>query len=304
MKNKIEVSIIIPFYGKCSILKETLSSLNKQSDKNFEVILIDDESPDSAEKLALDYKNEINLSYHRIVNKGRSGARNFGINLANSDYLIFLDADMLVEEDWIKKIKQHINLHPNSVLVVEGYRNPKHAITSFYKYIIAIEKTWKTSNLNSYKIDYKNFKFTACNLLFPKNKIIELKGFNEIFIDGEDFDLGIRTLNNNIDIFSDPSIISYHNDWPTLSNFIMRQNQYNKGVFNLIKYHPEYTQYFPNSKTTPLDLIKKKITSLLSIIINPITLNESFILEYLPYKISFFFYRLTISSLIKQIDEN
>lgn len=88
------VSIIIPIYNVESFLKDCIDSVLMQTFKDFEILLIDDGSTDSSGKLC----DEIALKDSRIrvfhkSNGGLSSARNYGIDKALSEYIIFLDSD-------------------------------------------------------------------------------------------------------------------------------------------------------------------------------------------------------------------
>ena len=100
--NKL-VSVIIPCYNGEKYLSETIESVFKQSYANFEIILINDGSTDQTEKIASLYIPDKRFSYINQANKGVSVSRNKGLDLAKGEYIIFLDADDLLEIDFIKK---------------------------------------------------------------------------------------------------------------------------------------------------------------------------------------------------------
>lgn len=94
-----KLSIIIPMYNVEQYLHKCISSIYKQGlDENeFEVILVDDGSPDKSFDTALSLtQDNSNVRIIRQSNKGLGGARNTGILNAKGEYLLFLDAD-----DWI-----------------------------------------------------------------------------------------------------------------------------------------------------------------------------------------------------------
>ena len=94
----IEVSIIIPFYNKIGLLKKALSSINKQSYTNYEVIIVNDNNIIKN----LSYLKKIKDRKIKIIfNKKNLGAglsRNKGIQNARGDYIAFLDSD----DTWYK----------------------------------------------------------------------------------------------------------------------------------------------------------------------------------------------------------
>lgn len=87
------VSVIIPAYQAAAYIGQTLQSVFAQTYPSFEVILINDGSPDTEEfeRAIAGYRERI--SYLQQENRGPSAARNAGIRLARGEYLAFLDAD-------------------------------------------------------------------------------------------------------------------------------------------------------------------------------------------------------------------
>jgi hypothetical protein len=87
------VSVIIPAYMAAAYIHETLESVFRQTYRNFEVILVNDGSPDTEdfERAIGSYRDRI--IYVRQENGGPSAARNTGIRHARGEYLAFLDSD-------------------------------------------------------------------------------------------------------------------------------------------------------------------------------------------------------------------
>ncbi|MEJ4087309.1 glycosyltransferase family 2 protein [Galbibacter orientalis] len=95
MENSFEVSIITPVYNSSSFLKDNIESLQKQTFKNYEHILIDDCSSDSSVEMIENYaKIDNRIKLIRLdKNSGAGVARNTGIKAAIGRYISFLDAD-------------------------------------------------------------------------------------------------------------------------------------------------------------------------------------------------------------------
>lgn len=97
-----KVSIIIPCYNASEFIKETLQSIFLQSHRNYEIIIVDDGSSDTSKEIISEIK-EHPLTYIFQENQGVSAARNKGLSHANGDYYLFLDADDLLETDFLKQ---------------------------------------------------------------------------------------------------------------------------------------------------------------------------------------------------------
>ena len=87
------VSVIIPAYNSAAHIRETLESVLSQTYHNFEVILINDGSPDTEEFERAIARYRDRIVYIRQENGGPSAARNAGIRRARGEYLAFLDSD-------------------------------------------------------------------------------------------------------------------------------------------------------------------------------------------------------------------
>lgn len=93
MSTRPFVSIIIPAFNVSDYISDTLQSVFEQTFTNYEVILINDGSPDTAKLRAAISSYWDRISYWEQENKGLSGARNKGIELASGNLIAFLDGD-------------------------------------------------------------------------------------------------------------------------------------------------------------------------------------------------------------------
>lgn len=121
------VSIIIPYFKKKEFIAETLNSIDKQSYKNYEIIIIyDDESQNDLKYLKELVKD--NKKIKILINKKKSGAgisRNYGIDNANGELIAFLDADDYWHSEKLsKQIKfmtsENINFSHTSYFIVDN----------------------------------------------------------------------------------------------------------------------------------------------------------------------------------------
>ena len=112
-----QVSVIIPAYNVAPYIAETLKSVFAQTKPAFEVIVVNDGSPDT-EKLedALEpFRNRI--LYLKQENRGLSGARNTGIRAAKGDLIALLDGDDLWMPEYIETQTEFLRRHPEYDLV-------------------------------------------------------------------------------------------------------------------------------------------------------------------------------------------
>lgn len=99
------VSVVVPVYKVEDCLERCLDSLRRQSLSDIEVIMVDDSSPDNCGAICERYaeKDKRFVVFHHHENKGLSAARNTGIIKASGDYLMFVDSDDWVHDDFCKE---------------------------------------------------------------------------------------------------------------------------------------------------------------------------------------------------------
>lgn len=101
-------SVVIPVYNRAAILARLLTSLDEQTFRDFEVIVIDDGSNDEPEKAiptTLNYKFRL----VKQANAGGSAARNTGIRESSGDYIAFLDSDDFFTPEKLEVAAKHID---------------------------------------------------------------------------------------------------------------------------------------------------------------------------------------------------
>lgn len=118
----MKISVIIPVYNKERYLKIILNQIVNQSFSDFECLLIDDGSVDLSSSICDEYcLLDSRFKAVHIENQGVSHARNVGIDMAQGEYLTFIDCDDEIHKDFLKNLYECIE--NNRVdLVVGGYQ--------------------------------------------------------------------------------------------------------------------------------------------------------------------------------------
>ena len=108
MESSPNISIIIPVYKAELYLKECVDSILAQSYGNFELILVDDGSPDKSGELCDIFASEDGrvLAFHK-KNGGASSARKYGVEKARGHWILFVDSDDTMPGDAIKDLISH-----------------------------------------------------------------------------------------------------------------------------------------------------------------------------------------------------
>lgn len=118
-------SIIVPVYNKSATLPRCLSSIFSQSTSDFEIIIVDDGSTDNScivAKELLEVKREIHYRIVKQKNQGAGSARNTGVEIANGQYIVFLDADDYLDKQYLYYISTTIEESSPDVVFVEVIR--------------------------------------------------------------------------------------------------------------------------------------------------------------------------------------
>lgn len=95
------VSVIVPVYKVENVLHYCIDSILNQTYKDFELIIVDDGSPDRCPKMCDDYaKKDSRIKVVHKKNGGLSDARNAGMAVATGEYISFIDSDDYVSDDF------------------------------------------------------------------------------------------------------------------------------------------------------------------------------------------------------------
>ncbi len=116
-------SVIIPVYNVEKYIKKCLDSVLNQEFNDYEIIVVDDESPDNSmeivEDLAQKYPEKINIIHQQ--NKGQGGARNTGVLAAKGEYLVFIDSDDYIEKDMLSTVNETISQTSCDIVMFNFY---------------------------------------------------------------------------------------------------------------------------------------------------------------------------------------
>lgn len=121
----MKYSVIIPIYNAERTLRRCLDSLLPQLNPDIEVVLINDGSSDNSERLCKEYLNKSNfIKYYSQENRGVSSARNNGLGKATGDYILFVDSDDYVSDNYFDTIRCFIqNSEPDILLFGARFLN-------------------------------------------------------------------------------------------------------------------------------------------------------------------------------------
>lgn len=133
---KCKISFIVPIYDVELYLRKCVDSLLHQDYEDYEIILVDDGSPDKCPSICDEYATRFDKI--RVIhqeNKGLSGARNTGINAARGEYICFVDSDDYWEENALGALMEQIERDSLEVLRFKWQTvNGEYQVFNPYKY--------------------------------------------------------------------------------------------------------------------------------------------------------------------------
>lgn len=114
------ISIIIPTYNSATSLPRMLESIVIQTIKDIEIIVVDDGSTDVTAQILKPYLERI--IYIKQENKGAPAARNAGFSVSHGAYILFCDADMILETRMLEKLLDALEKNTNASFAYSGFK--------------------------------------------------------------------------------------------------------------------------------------------------------------------------------------
>ena len=236
-------SIIVPVYNRPDEVDELLQSLTAQTEKDFEVVIVEDGSTLKCEDVCKRYADILDLHYYDKPNSGPGQSRNYGAERARGEYLIILDSDVVLPCDYLSNIKRHLSegtdafggpdrAHPSFTPIQKAI---SYSMTSFFTTGGIRGGTSNTSAPKRKALD--KFYPRSFNMGIRREVYQELGGFSKMRF-GEDIDFSYRIVEAGYATALIPEAWVWHKRRTDLRKF-WRQ-VFNSGIarINLTKRHP------------------------------------------------------------------
>lgn len=181
MIKNTKVSIVIPYHNNQKTIEDTINSIINQTYKNIEVIIVNDGSDVVSDVFLEKIGLKFNINVLKQPNSGPSIARNLGAENALGYYLLFLDADDIIEKTYIEKCISEFN-HNNNLEIV--YSNAK-----FFDFI---NKDWNLPELKFPDFLLNNCIHISC--LIKRETFINIGSFDTNIAFTEDWELWMRII--------------------------------------------------------------------------------------------------------------
>lgn len=200
-------SIIVPVYNRSDEVADLLRSLDAQTEKDFETIIVEDGSPLPCREVVERLGHGANARYIFRPNEGRSYARNAGIEQARGEYLIFFDSDCVIPPTYFATLSKALRENP-----LDCFGGPDAANKNFTPVQRAISfamtSLLTTGGIRGRKHSMEKFTPRSFNMGFTREVASRVGGFREMF--SEDIDISTRIRNEGFTIGLIPEAEVWH----------------------------------------------------------------------------------------------
>lgn len=195
----MQFSIIVPMYNVESYLDKCIESIVAQSYRNFEMLLIDDQSTDNTLKIAQSWRNKdgrIRI-IKNAINFGLSATRNIGIRNAKGDYLVFVDSDDYIEKKTLEIFANIIqSQHPDIIYAGFFQENMDGFVEKKYGFLSNSNRLYSTYEYMYSELEHRNLYAASAFGIYDRKKIIDRELFFKEGILHEDEEWTPRVLLN------------------------------------------------------------------------------------------------------------
>lgn len=233
---EINYSLIIPVYNRPDEIDELLSSLVCQTEKGFEVIVVEDGSAIPCKDVCQKYDGKLDIHYYNKTNSGPGQSRNYGSERASGVFLLILDSDVVLPETFIESVSRELQANPCDAF--GGPDAAHHSFTPTQKAIsYSMTAFFTTGGIRGGKKKLDKFFPRSYNMGIRRDVYLKLGGFSKMRF-GEDIDFSYRIVEAGYSIRLFPTAWVWHKRRTDFRKF-WRQ-VYNSGIarINLEKRHP------------------------------------------------------------------
>ena len=238
----MKYSIIVPVFNRPDEVDELLESLSNQTQKDFEVIIVEDGSVKTCKDVCDKYADILALHYYAKENSGPGQSRNYGAERANGEWLLILDSDVVLPTGYLEAIDHSLTsdivafggpdaAHPSFTPVQKAI---SYSMTSFFT-TGGIRGSSPQSGGTRGALD--KFYPRSFNMGIRRDVYLQLGGFSKMRF-GEDIDFSYRIVEAGHSPRLFPEAWVWHKRRTDFKKFF--RQVYNSGIarINLEKRHP------------------------------------------------------------------
>lgn len=232
----MKYSVIVPVYNRPNECEELLESLTHQTQRDFEVIIVEDGSSVPCREVVERYTDKLAVHYYDKPNSGPGQTRNYGVERANGEYVIILDSDVVLPEGYFAAIDAELAAHP-----CDAFGGPDRAHESFsttQKAInYAMTSFFTTGGIRGGKAKLDKFYPRSFNMGVRREVYQALEGFSAMRF-GEDIDFSTRIFKSGYRCRLFPEAWVYHKRRTDLKKFFKQVHNSGIARIHLSHRHP------------------------------------------------------------------
>jgi glycosyltransferase involved in cell wall biosynthesis len=181
------ISVVIPCFRQARFLGDAIESVLKQSCRAFEIIVVDDGSPDDVAGVTQRYEG---VRYVRQENRGQAAARNTGLRVSGGEFVVFLDADDRLLPNALEIGLARLNASPECGLT---FGRVRYIASDGSPLCVPRTNPIDRDHYRAF-LEHGNFINTPAAAMFRRGALERVDGFDERLRGGEDYELYLRIL--------------------------------------------------------------------------------------------------------------
>lgn len=233
-------SVIIPVFNRPGEAKELLESLAQQSEKDFEVILVEDGSEFTCEKVVEEYHSKFPVRYLFQENQGQGFARNNGMKIAKGDFFVILDSDVILPPDYLSLLKKAVSSRK-----LDAFGGPDAADQSFTPLQKAMDFAMTsfltTGGIRGKLKDPAKFQARGFNMGVSRQVFNKTGGFLDPN-KAEDIEWSMRIKKEGFRLELVQEAFVFHKRKNTLKSFAHQAFSFGRNRVNVSRFHSEAIQ--------------------------------------------------------------
>ncbi len=240
-------SVVVPVYNRPQEVDELLASLQRQSYKNFEVVLVEDGSSITSEKVFEKYSGSLSIRYFIKANSGPGPSRNFGFEKALGEYFVVFDSDCILPDHYFEAIEKALTESS-----IDAWGGPDLGHENFTPLQQAMGYTMSsiltTGGIRGGKKRVGAFQPRSFNMGITR-KVFEQTGGFKFDRFAEDIEFSIRMKQSGFNVVLIPDAYVYHKRRTSLEQFYNQVFNFGRGRILVGKAHPgevKLTHWFPS----------------------------------------------------------
>jgi glycosyltransferase involved in cell wall biosynthesis len=242
--NQPTYSVIIPVYNRPQELAELLESLTRQTLQDFEVVLVEDGSMITSEKVFEQYSSRLSIHYYFKPNTGPGPSRNVGFEKVRGNYFVVFDSDCILPPHYFEVVDRFLKNEK-----ADAWGGPDRGMKEFTPLQQAMAFTmssWLTTGGIRGGRE-KSFQPRSFNMGISRAVFEKTRGFHFDRY-AEDIELSIRIRESGFRIALIPDAFVYHKRRTSLSGFFKQVSNFGRGRVLVGRKHPgevKPTHWFP-----------------------------------------------------------